>query len=200
MVVQPFHSVVLQPQAVTTPPYHRGAMRTPHPPRPIATCAIRPPGHGRRRVSDSEVFTHRVGPAGGIVVVAAALARKLAAVATRPGTQIVFVDIVGREGHYTQCLIDPDHGAWAEAVSNAYIVDPGLRLDHHQEQTLADLGFEPPGEVSENHHRVVNHPVGWSYVAELLALPFGAVFPVGPLDELRVTVRPQEPPTLRACP
>ncbi len=169
-------------------------MRTPHQPRPIIDHGDRPPGSPRRRPDpDAEVFTHRIGPAGGIVLVTAALARKLAEVATRPGVQIVIVDLVGRPGHYTQCLLDPDHGAWAEAVSNTYIRDIDLHLDDHQERVLADLGFEPPGEVSENHRRIVDHPVGWTYVADLLALPFGAVFPVGPLDHLRITIRPQDP-------
>jgi len=125
---------------------------------------------------DDKSFTVPLGPAGGIALMAPALSRKLVEVATRDERYIVILYLDGCEWYYTQCLVDPDDGAWVEAVSNTYIEPEELRLDAGQETTLATLGFEPPGEFSPNHHRLVTHPVPWSYVADLLTIPLVTVY------------------------
>lgn len=143
-------------------------------------------------------FTLPIGPAGGVELMAPALARKLAEVATRGERHIVGVVLEGTGWHYTQCLIDPDR-TWVEAVSNDYIEPAELRLDADQEAVLAALGFEPPDDESPNHHRVFDHPVPWSLVAELLTIPIVAVYGAGHHERVRVDVTPafadHPPPT-----
>jgi len=121
-------------------------------------------------------FTVPLGPAGGIALMASALSRKLVEVASRCEPYIVILHLDGCESYFTQCLVDPDDGAYVEAVSNTYIEPEEFRLDTDQETTLAALGFEPPGEFSPNHHRLIAHPVPWSYVADLLTIPLVTVY------------------------
>lgn len=140
-------------------------------------------------VEGDESFTLTLGAAGGAAVMASALSRKLAKVATRGERYIVIVALEDHGWHYTQCMIDPD-GACIEAVSNEYIEPAELRLGLEQESILADLGFEPPDDDSPNHHREMEHPVAWDVVADLLTIPLVAVYGADRHDRVRVEVFP----------
>ena len=146
--------------------------------------ATTPPG---RVVASFEV---PIGAAGGLAVATSALARKLAWLACEPGQHDVIVDSPDVAWGYTQCLVDPAEGAWAEAMSNRFITDAGARLGRHQLATLISLGFNPPDDDVPNHWCVHPLPVEWTIVAAQLTIPMASVYGLGPHDALTVQISP----------
>lgn len=143
------------------------------------------------RAFADEVFTLRPSASGGFGAVEAALARKLAQLATRPEriAVIVVLEDWRQANLFTQTLVDRDDGAWVEAVSNTYIESPEHQLGNDQHRLLRELGFDPPDDgVSPNHHRVFDQPTDWSTVAALLIRTMEAVYGASPHCELRVAV------------
>lgn len=144
-------------------------------------------------MSDTEEFTVPVGPGGGLAAVATALARRLEAESSGTDTVAVFVSVVGVPKRFTQCLVHAERGVWAECVSNAYLTGD-LRLSQVDEDLLVAAGFNRPNDFSPNFHEVVEPPVDFSAVANLLVAPFATVFLCSEIDVVKVRVqRPFQP-------
>lgn len=141
-----------------------------------------------QRWSGDDTFTLRAGGAGGFGLVEAALARKLASVATRPERHAVTVALRPDDAnYYTQALVDRECGAWVEAVSNQFVAD-GHHLgdDHHR--LLGAFGFDPPDDVVPNHFVVLDQPTDWRRVAALLIRPLETVYGATSYTELTVEI------------
>jgi hypothetical protein len=129
-------------------------------------------GRARR---DENNFKIRPAGAGGFVAFEAALARKLASLATLPERHGVILTLDGGEGNYfTQALVDHECGAWLEAVSNEFITE-GHELDDDQHRLLAAFGLNPP-DGCPNHHLALALPTDWHHAAALLVRPLEAVY------------------------
>jgi hypothetical protein len=138
-------------------------------------------------VEDFEVPVHA---AGGLGLATAALARKLAWLADQGGQHNVILSTPRLAWYYTQCVVDPADGLWAEAVSNEYIVPVEDQLTVDQERSLVGLGFHEPDEGSRNYWCVLPAPVDWAWAASLLTAPLESVYGMTETDELVVQIFP----------
>lgn len=143
----------------------------------------------RRRTAGRDTFWVPLGAGGGVRPLIGALARKLAEVARRPDCHAVIVSLPARGAHiFTQTLVSARDGAWVEAVSNEFIDVEADRLSDDHHMLLAAHGFAPPGERSPNHHRIIDHPVDWAEVAEMLVAPLESVYGATAQSEVQVRI------------
>lgn len=147
-------------------------------------------GHPIAVPTPEQIFTLRPHGAGGFEVMAAALERNLRSLAEIDARHAVIIDISeSGANHYTQALVDPEAGAWVEAVSDEFIAEEAGGLDDDARALLDALGFVAPTEAVPNYHRFLDPPVLWDLVAHLLLDPLVAVYGAGHHTELTVTVR-----------
>lgn len=154
--------------------------------QPCSTRAVRA---RRPRPSPGTLFCVPFGPGSGRPMLVSAVARLLEDLEHKPVRQALIVSIAGHN-LFTQALISSDEGAWLEAVSNEFIDDPRRRLGDDQHILLAASGYRPPTPTLPNHHQPIDRPATFVEVAELLVAPLGAVYGLGPDDQVRVDVFP----------
>jgi len=80
--------------------------------------------------------------------------------------------------HYVQFACHGHHGMWMEAVSNAYIAQPGERLSDVQNANLAVLGWDDPGTADRNWSRDVAAPAPLALVARLACITLFEVYEI----------------------